>query len=112
MQERLQTSTRARIHAIIQLNTFPDDSEIALLEEAGVELLTYIPDRAWLASIPADITAIQAILPQVRWCGDISRNDKISPGIRIRGTGSWAIRGLKLVGTAPNSRVATRRARK
>ncbi|MCX6339471.1 MAG: S8 family serine peptidase [Candidatus Aureabacteria bacterium] len=88
--EALLKSGRSRIHALLQLHEIPGLPERNALARQGVALLTYIPNRAWLASIPAAASQRVTSLPEVRWVGDLSADDKLHPRIRNGEFGEWA----------------------
>ena len=79
-----------RWHGLIQLSATPDDTQRLELDQAGVRLLDYIPENAWIASLPADITELQS-LPIVHWIGRLLPEDKVHPAIHDGHFGSWAI---------------------
>jgi len=77
-------------HFLIQLENFPIIGERKALENAGIKLLDYIPNKAWFVSLDK-ITPRQAVnLVGVKWIGDILAEDKISSYIIEKGIGEWA----------------------
>ena len=66
---RISNGAAGPQHLLIQLHAVPTESERDALAEAGIELLGYIPDNAWLASVrvPVDLRAQEYGL--VRWIG-------------------------------------------
>ena len=96
-RERLEAAGRAvrekggaRVHALLQFDRIPSPAERAALEEAGVRLLSYLPNYAFYASLPAAEPARAASLPSVRWLGGIADADRLSPEIRSGEFGDWA----------------------
>ncbi|MDD5555869.1 MAG: S8 family serine peptidase [bacterium] len=81
---------RSRIHALIRLDGIPSPARRAALSREGLFLLSYVPDRAWLASLPSDDIGRIVALPGVRWAGPLDPADKISPILRRGGFGGWA----------------------
>ena len=79
-----------RAHVLIQLENIPTIKEREELEAKGIRLLSYIPNKAWLASVDSDKTGEIAALSNVRAIGEILSEDKISPYIRTHGIGEWA----------------------
>jgi plastocyanin len=79
----------ADVHAFVQMYAIPTPEEQAELAERGIHLLTYIPNRTWIAAIPAD--ALNRVLetPGVRWLGAIEVDDKLAPEIRAGAFGDW-----------------------
>ncbi len=82
-----------RIHVILQLDDVPTVKYRVALVEAGVQLLSYIPNRAWLASIPLDRADQIASLPGVRAVAKILPEDKIAPSIREGGINAYSTAG-------------------
>ncbi len=87
---KLAKAGQSRLHALIQLNQIPTREERQRLERRGIRLLTYIPDRAWLASIPAARTNEVSADQNVRWLGNLQAADKLSAGIRENRLGHWS----------------------
>ena len=71
-----------RAHVLIQLEQIPTIKERKELEAKGIKLLSYIPNKAWFASIPSDKASEIAALSNVRSICEILPEDKISPVIR------------------------------
>ncbi|RMF76035.1 MAG: hypothetical protein D6738_02390 [Acidobacteria bacterium] len=63
--------------AIVQLDHAPGPSDAARLAAAGLELLAYVPHRAWLVRGPAPALADAAGLAGVRWVG------RYRPGYKV-----------------------------
>lgn len=80
-----------RAHVLLQLNYIPTPEQRRELEARGVKLLSYIPHKAWFASIPSTKASEIAALSNVRAIGEILPEDKISPMVRERGIGNHAI---------------------
>lgn len=99
VEGKLKASTNERVHVLLQFWRIPTEEEKKALEDAGVQLLAYIPHKAWFASIPTDKTATEEILTPaqaegmlaIRWIGDIEPADRIALGIRESGVGPWAL---------------------
>ncbi|MCX6355734.1 MAG: S8 family serine peptidase [Candidatus Aureabacteria bacterium] len=85
---KAQRGGRSRIHTIIQLDDLPKNAEKRALSQQGVQLLSYIPDHAWIASIPSKNA--ESALSRVGWVGDLTSDDKLSPKIREGILGEWA----------------------
>ncbi len=77
-----------RAHVLIQLEQLPTLKQRKDLEAKGIKLLSYIPNKAWLASIPSAKPGEIAALSNVRAITEIAPNDKISPHI-IAGNFYW-----------------------
>jgi len=50
----LKAKGRSKVHVLVQLYKVPQEDAKIELESAGLELGTYVPRRAWIASIPVD----------------------------------------------------------
>ncbi len=85
LRGRLVAAAPDRMHVLIQLDGIPTVERRAAFVEEGVKLLSYIPNRAWLASIPADRAAEVAQLAGVRAVCEILPQDKLAPSIRETG---------------------------
>jgi uncharacterized repeat protein (TIGR01451 family) len=88
---QLQSQSPERVHVLLQLATIPDENERANLAAAGIQLLAYIPDNAWLVSIPANSIGAQTLdATSIQWMGPLLPKDKVSIHIQARGIGPWA----------------------
>ena len=77
---------------IVQFESLPTESERAALASLGVVLHSYLPDNAYIASIPAGITMTQLESHGVAWVGGLTANDKIPEILRLSGTTpEWAV---------------------
>ncbi|MBC8422456.1 MAG: S8 family serine peptidase, partial [Chloroflexi bacterium] len=89
--ERLQAKAVDRAHVFLQFNKIPDKAERQALAARGVELLTYIPDRAWLASVPVTLNLDDLIASSpARWAGAILPGDKLETDLREGTIHKWA----------------------
>ncbi len=79
-----------RIHVLLQLETIPTDDQRITLAQAGVNLLSYIPNRAWLASVPLGQVEAVVALPSVRAMAKILPEDKIDPALREEGVNAYS----------------------
>jgi hypothetical protein len=82
-------SDNGRIHVLLQLDFIPRDLAKAEYKKSGVKLLAYVPDYAWIASVPASDPAAALSLPGVTWAGPLTVNDKLDPMIQAGEWGSW-----------------------
>jgi len=78
-------------HVLVQLNHLPTEAEREALAQAGVTLLDYIPDRAWLASVNGPLDLTDAKYQLIRWAGPLLPADKTSPALRQEGVAPWAL---------------------
>jgi predicted outer membrane repeat protein len=86
---QLARSDGGRLHVLLQLDFIPRDLAKAEYAKNGVQLLAYVPDYAWIASIPAADPAAVLNLPGVAWAGPLTVNDKLDPAIVNNTWGSW-----------------------
>jgi len=84
-------TARSRMHVLIQLEDVPSIEWQTALMPMGVRLLSYIPDHAWLAAIPAGDAARVSQLAGVRAVCEILPQDKLAPSIRQTGVNAGSI---------------------
>ncbi len=83
-------ATSGNLHVIVQLEDIPTVERRIELVNAGVQLLSYIPNQSWLAVVKADRLADVAALPGVRAVTGILPEDKRSPSIREQGINAYS----------------------
>lgn len=71
---------------LVQLREIPDEALRAELAARGVELLSYLPEKTWIARLQVPPSAV-ASLADVRWVGRLLPQDKIDPETAVRFTG-------------------------
>lgn len=76
-------------HGLIQLHHIPSRTERKALSRAGVGLHTYIPNRAFLARLPADVRPVLQ-LAIVRSIGPLLPTDKVDPRILQQGVNPFS----------------------
>ncbi len=81
------------IHVILQLDAIPTTEQRETLARAQVRLLSYIPHRAWLASLPLSEAERVAAMPEVRAVARIEPRDKIDPSLREGGVNACSKTG-------------------
>jgi len=79
-----------KIHAIIQLTHTPSDAEKAQLKSQGIELISYIPNKAWYAAISIDGSSASS-QSEIHSVIALQVTDKIEPKILSEGIGDWAV---------------------
>jgi hypothetical protein len=89
-QSALKNARTSRWHGLVQLADPPNEAQRRALEQAGVELLGYIPQNTWLASLPADVNGVQN-LSFVTWMGSLTPQDKVEPALQAGNFGEWAV---------------------
>jgi hypothetical protein len=76
-------------HGLIQFYRIPSRQERNILRRTGVELFTYLPDRAFLARLPANLRLLLRVA-NVRYIGPLHSTDKIDPRLLKEGVNSYA----------------------
>ena len=74
-----------RAHVLIQLEHIPTIKGRQELEAKGIKLLSYIPNRAWTASIPSNKAVEIAAFSGVRAISEILPEDKVDHSIKEEG---------------------------
>lgn len=91
-RQQQSAAPEARLHVLMQFWQIPADAELAELENAGVELLAYVPTNAWFASVPAGLNLQSSkALNNVRWIGTIQPDDRTAPNLRSGGISQYAL---------------------
>jgi hypothetical protein len=80
-----------RIHVLLQMDHIPTPEERATLATQGVELQQYVPQQAWIASVPAAEVATLTARPGIRWVGSWGVTDKLSPRVQAGNFSAWAV---------------------
>ncbi|MBI5877508.1 MAG: S8 family serine peptidase [Chloroflexi bacterium] len=87
----LRSATRAdreRVHVLVQLDFIPREAAHAEYARLGMRLLDYVPDYAWIASVPANAPDAPLGMTGVSWAGAIAASDKLAPDVRNRQWGT------------------------
>lgn len=81
----------ARFYVITQFQKIPSPQEMTTLKNLDLQLLEYLPNLAWFASLPASLETLNAVgaLPFHRATVEIQPLDKVSPELS-QGVGQWA----------------------
>ncbi len=87
--ERLAQPDQARVHVLVQLDFIPRQAAKDALEAHGLELLAYVPDYAWIASLSVADAAATLDQPGVVWAGALTVEDKLDPAIVADRWGEW-----------------------
>lgn len=95
--QKLARSDRASLHVLVQLDFVPRQAAKDELKTRGLNLLAYVPDYAWIASVPASNPATVMQLPGVVWAGELTVEDKLDPAIL---KGEWGGYNFASDGTA------------
>jgi hypothetical protein len=90
VREHVETASGKTVHLFIQFYENPDSSARSLLQDSGVTLLKYVPNRAWFSSVEGSIKEEALKQAGVRWVGTIRPEDKVFHMLLKRGAGLWA----------------------
>jgi len=71
---------------VIQFAAIPTSAQRAALEQLGVTISSYVPDMAYIASIPANVSEAQLQAQGVTYVGALNANDKIAEILQVSGT--------------------------
>jgi len=77
------------VHLLIQLDRIPSKKDRFDLKKHGIELLSYVPDHAWIASVKANKVADIQRLAIISWIGVLLPKDKLSEDILLDKLGDW-----------------------
>lgn len=80
----------SRAHCLIQLHEYLCKGHRTALSEAGIELLVYLPDRAYVASVRADANPVELAARGVRHVSPMLAEYKLHPRVAERRFGSWS----------------------
>ncbi len=82
LQQLANQAVDGRMHVLLQLDYIPRRAAKEALAAQGIELLAYVPDYAWIASVPATSVATLLKTPGLTWVGQFTAQDKLAPAIR------------------------------
>lgn len=89
LNELKQSSTAER-GVVVQFYDLPNEWDRARLDALGIHLYQYIPDRAYIASVPRTLSASDLSAAGIRWIGALSVQDKIAEVLDRMGTPDWS----------------------
>ena len=81
LRQIASTTTQARMHVLLQLDFIPRQAARDALAAEGIELLAYVPDYTWIASVPTARVPEVPVYPGVAWVGQLQVQDKLDPAI-------------------------------
>ncbi|GAB4317755.1 MAG: hypothetical protein Kow0074_06540 [Candidatus Zixiibacteriota bacterium] len=87
---KLKSSRFTERGVLLQFYTIPDQADRRLMEASGITLHKYIPNSAFLATVPTTVTESDLSAAGVRWIGELRTTDKIAPALDLVGTPGWA----------------------
>lgn len=91
LQSLALAQTSGRIHVLLQMDHIPTPKERAALAAQGIELQEYVPQQAWIASVPAAKAVTLASRPGIRWVGPWGATDKLSPRLQTGDFPEWTV---------------------
>ena len=62
VKNKIKAKAPEKSHILLQFDSIPNEEEKEKLEKQGIKLLSYIPNKAWFASISGDIEEIEKSL--------------------------------------------------
>ncbi|NJM09220.1 S8 family serine peptidase [Candidatus Gracilibacteria bacterium] len=89
--DALRDTSLPDLHALVQLNTLPDNAASATLAQRGIRLLDFIEGSLFTASIDKALNPTQPdIAALVRWAGPLLPGDKVEPLLAAGTVPDWA----------------------
>ncbi len=85
----LAAAGQERMHVLVQLESIPDPAAQEALRRDGIDLGAYVPDYAWVASVPARNAASVLARSEVRWATAWNATQKLHPRVVAGDFGSW-----------------------
>lgn len=93
---RKSSRVNNKYFTVIQFNTIPSEKQKEELKKFGVELLEYVPDNAYTATITGEIAEVVLRRMNVRAIVDLEARDKMAESLLYGDYPSWAV---KVAGT-------------
>jgi len=97
LSEFIATATLSRkdvvaekYYRLIQFNAMPTLKDIKSMQKQGIELLTYIPNKAYIASLPTTLNPDDLRSMNIRHVSEVSRDMRISDQLRMDDIPEWA----------------------
>ncbi len=89
LKQAIEGQEKDRLHVILQFDNHPTQAERLELKNRGVELLMYVPDHAWLATVRKTAAAEVSTNAHIRWGAVLNPADKVSPRLATKGVAQW-----------------------
>jgi hypothetical protein len=80
-----------RVHVLLQLDRHLKSGDRERLKSSGIELLSYFPDRAYAASVPADISTSELARLRIRAVTPFYAEYKLHPRVVDGRLGEWSL---------------------
>ncbi len=78
--------------AIIQFENIPTDAEKEQLQQAGIELLDYIPNNAYTVTITGTLNTVALLQVKARAIVELSPQQKMQPDLAKGIFPAWAVK--------------------
>ncbi len=88
-----QKSVKGKVYKIVQFYNIPTLSERKSLQSLGLELIEYLPNYAYILSVPLYFDFSQLLSFNIRSISDINPEYKQDPNILDKNYPEWALRG-------------------
>lgn len=79
-----------KVHVLIQLHQIPLHAQKLQLLNEGIDLGAYVPDRAWIAAVPAALLEAVGRRPDVRFVTPWDASRKLHPNAQANDFAPWA----------------------
>ena len=86
----LMAAETGRVHVFVQLDEYLGSGDRARLRAEGIELLAYLPDRAYAASVPTDLDVSKLPVMGVRHLSAMLAEYKLHPRVMNETFGKWS----------------------
>lgn len=80
---------REAVHMLVQLYETPTAGQRVELAQRGLTLLSYLPQRTWMARVPVTLTAADLAALGVRWLAPLELEHKVSERVLDERYGAW-----------------------
>jgi hypothetical protein len=92
LRQLIEGQEKDRLHVILQFERHLTQAERRELKTRGIELLKYLPDRAWLAGVSKTAAGEVDSNTLIRWGDMPSPEGRISPKLEANGVEPWGKR--------------------
>jgi len=82
--------TQRRYYKLIQFNEMPTKAELKTIADLGINLVSYVPNKAYVASLPQSLDPQELKSINVRYIHNISQEMKLSYRLQENDIPSWA----------------------
>jgi len=82
LKDKITARVPKKTHVLLQFNNIPTKEEKQELKNQGINLIAYIPKKAWFASVPNDFSDKVILFPNIRAAIEILKEDKLSNAVK------------------------------